>query len=157
MKDIQLSTNLQLSELTRSESAKRRGISNQPTEAHIENMKYLAEKVFQPIRNHFGAPIRISSGYRSAALNKAIKGSTTSFHSIGAAIDIDNDGTSITNKQIFDFIKDNLEYTELIWEFGTKSNPDWVHVAIVKGREKEKETLEAYRVKGRTLYRKYNG
>jgi zinc D-Ala-D-Ala carboxypeptidase len=157
MKDIQLSTNLQLSELTRSESAKRRRISNQPTEAHIENMKYLAEKVFQPIRDHFGVPIRISSGYRSAALNKAIGGSQSSFHSLGCAIDIDNDGTSITNKEIFDFIKDNLEYTELIWEFGTKSNPDWVHVAIVKGREKEKETLEAYRVKGKTLYRKYNG
>jgi hypothetical protein len=157
MIEIQLSTNLQLSELTRSESAKRRGISNQPTEAHIENMKYLAEKVFQPIRDHFGVPIRISSGYRSAALNQAIKGSTTSFHSIGAAIDIDNDGTSITNKEIFDFIKDNLEYTELIWEFGNKDNPDWVHVAIVKGREKEKEVLEAYRVKGKALYRKYNG
>lgn len=150
--DIQLSKNLMLSEVTRSESAKRRGINNQPTKEHLENLKYLAEKVFQPIREHFGVPIRISSGYRSKELNKAIKGSTTSFHSIGAAIDIDNDGTSITNAQIFNFIKENLDFTELIWEFGTKLNPAWVHVAILKGREKEKEILVATKRNGKDHY-----
>ena len=149
MKDIRLSKNLLLSECIRSESAKRRGVSNMPTPAHIENLKYVAEKIFQPVRDHFKVPIRISSGYRSRELNAIIGGSNTSFHSGGNALDLDNDNTSITNKQIFDFIRKNLEYTELINEF----NYAWVHVAIVKGREKEKETLEAYRVNGKTFYR----
>jgi zinc D-Ala-D-Ala carboxypeptidase len=151
--EIQLSKNLVLSEMTRSESAKRRGISNQPTKGHIENMKYLAEKVFQPIRDHFGVPIRISSGYRSAALNRAIGGSQTSFHSLGCAIDIDNENTSITNKEIFHFIKDNLEFTELIWEKGNDNEPSWVHVGIVKGREKEKEVLKTKDGKKYTIWK----
>jgi hypothetical protein len=149
MKDIRLSKNLTLSEVIRSESAKRRGVSNMPTPAHIENLKYLAEKIFQPVRDHFKVPIRISSGYRSRELNAIIGGSQTSFHSLGCALDLDNDNTSITNKQIFDFIRENLEYTELINEF----DYSWVHVAIVKGREKEKETLEAYKQNGKTFYR----
>jgi hypothetical protein len=153
MKDIKLSKNLSLSEVIRSESAKRRGISNYPTPAHIENLKYVAEKIFQPVRDHFKVPIRISSGYRSRELNAIIGGSQTSFHSLGAAIDIDQTLGKVTNKQIFDFIRESLDFTELIWEFGDKTNPDWVHVAIVKGREKEKETLEAYRVNGKTFYR----
>jgi hypothetical protein len=139
---MNLSTNLTLAEMVRSESAKRHNISNQPTPQHLENMRYLAEKIFQPIRDHFRFQILISSGYRSAALNKKIGGSNSSFHSKGCAIDIDNDNTLITNKQIFDFIKENLEFTELIWEKGSDTNPAWVHVAIVKGREKEKEILK---------------
>jgi hypothetical protein len=153
MKDIRLSKNLLLSECVRSESAKRRGVSNMPTPAHIENLKYLAENIFQPVRDHFKVPIRISSGYRSRELNAIIGGSQTSFHSLGAAIDIDQTLGKVTNKQIFDFIRESLDFTELIWEFGDKTNPDWVHVGIVKGREKEKETLEAYRVNGKTFYR----
>jgi hypothetical protein len=112
MKDIRLSKNLMLTEMTRSENAKRRGISNQATKEHIENMKILAEKVFQPIRDHFKVPIRISSGYRSRELNAIIGGSQTSQHSEGKAIDIDMDGTKITNKQIFDFIRNNLEFCD---------------------------------------------
>jgi hypothetical protein len=139
---MNLSTNLTLAEMVRSESAKRHNISNQPTPQHLENMRYLAEKIFQPIRDHFRFQILISSGYRSAALNKKIGGSNSSFHSKGCAIDIDNDNTLITNKQIFEFIKENLEFTELIWEKGSDTNPAWVHVAIVKGREKEKEILK---------------
>jgi hypothetical protein len=114
-------------------------------------MKYLAEKVFQPIRDHFNVPIHISSGYRSKALNEAIGGSNASFHSLGAAIDIDMDGTSVTNKEIFDFIRKNLEFTELINEF----NYSWIHVAIVKGREDEKEVLVASKVNNKTIYNTY--
>ena len=150
MKDIRLSKNLTLSEVIRSESAKRRGVSNMPTPAHIENLKYLAEKIFQPVRDHFKVPIRISSGYRSRELNAIIGGSQTSFHSLGCALDLDNDNTSITNKQIFDFIRENLEYTELINEF----DYSWIHVGIVKGREKEKEVLEAKKIKNKTVYLK---
>ena len=112
---MQLSKNLVLAEVIRSETAKRKGISNMPTPEHIENFKKLAKNVFQPIRDHFEVPIHISSGYRSKALNKAIGGSLTSQHCQGEAIDIDMDGTSITNKQIFDFIKDNLVFDQMIW------------------------------------------
>lgn len=149
---MQLSKNLELSEVTRSETAKRRGISNMPTPEHIENFKKLAEKVFQPIRDHFGVPIRISSGYRSKELNTAIKGSLSSQHCSGEAIDIDMDGTSITNKQVFDYIKANLEFDQLIWEFGTDNNPDWVHVSYESTGKQRKQVLKAIKKGGATSY-----
>jgi hypothetical protein len=149
---MQLSKNLTLAEVIRSETAKRKGISNMPTPEHIENFKKLAENVFQPIRDHFGVPIHISSGYRSVALNKAIKGSSTSQHCSGEAIDIDMDTTSITNKQIFDYIKDNLEFDQLIWEFGTDTNPDWVHVSYESTGRQRKEILKARKSGNRTTY-----
>ena len=149
---MQLSKNLTLAEVIRSESAKRKGISNMPTPEHIENFKLLATKIFQPIREHFGIPIHISSGYRSAALNKAIGGSKTSQHCSGEAIDIDMDGTSITNAAIFNYIKDNLEFDQLIWEFGTKTNPDWVHVSYETTGKQRKQILVASKVAGKTVY-----
>ena len=149
---MQLSKNLSLAEVIRSETAKRKGLSNMPTEEHIENFKKLAENVFQPIRDHFGVPIHISSGYRSAALNKAIKGSSTSQHCSGEAIDIDMDATSITNKQIFDYIKDNLEFDQLIWEFGTDANPDWVHVSYESTGKQRKQILKAKKSGNKTTY-----
>ena len=153
---MQLSKNLALSEVTRSETAKRRGISNMPTPEHIENFKKLAENVFQPIRDHFGVPIRISSGYRSKELNTAIGGSLSSQHCQGEAIDIDMDGTTITNKQIFDFIKDNLNFDQLIWEFGTDTNPDWVHVSYDSSGKQRNQILKAKRAAGgKTTYVPY--
>lgn len=154
---MKLSKNLDLGELTRSESAKRAGISNTPTAEHIENMKKLATNIFQPIRDHFGVPIFISSGYRSKQLNDRIGGSSTSQHSSGEAIDIDMDGSSggVTNKEVFDFIKDNLEFDQLIWEFGTKNNPDWVHVSYESSGRQRKQVLRAVRVKGVTRYENY--
>jgi hypothetical protein len=149
---MQLSKNLTLAEVTRSESAKRKGISNEPTPEHIENFKKLAEKVFQPIREHFGVPIHISSGYRSKALNSAIGGSLSSQHCSGEAIDIDMDGSSITNKQVFDFIKDNLVFDQMIWEFGTDKNPDWVHVSYESTGKQRKQILKAVRTNGKTSY-----
>lgn len=152
---MQLSKNLSLAEVIRSETAKRKGISNMPTEAHIENFKLLAEKVFQPIRDHFGVPIHISSGYRSKALNESIKGSSTSQHCSGEAIDIDMDGTAIKNAEIFNFIKDNLEFDQLIWEFGTDANPDWVHVSYESTGKQRKQILKAKKVGGKTTYVPY--
>ena len=149
---MQLSKNLSLAEVTRSETAKRRGISNMPTDAHIANFKLLAENVFQPIREHFGVPIHISSGYRSAALNKAIGGAASSQHCSGEAIDIDMDGTSVTNAQIFNYIKDNLEFDQLIWEFGTDTNPDWVHVSYESTGKQRKQMLKAVKSGGATKY-----
>ena len=154
---MKLSKNLWLSEVTISNSAIRRGIHNTPDNLHIANLTYLAEKVFQPTREHFGCPIFVSSGYRSEALNEAIGGSKKSLNSWGMALDLDMDGKSktVSNADIFNFIKDNLEYTELIWEFGNKDKPDWVHVAIAKGREQEKNTKIAYREDGKTKYKKW--
>ena len=161
---MQLSKNLALAEVTRSETAKRKGISNMPTPEHIENFKKLAENVFQPIRDHFGVPIRISSGYRSAALNKAIGGAgktvngvyiPSSQHCTGEAIDIDMDGTTVTNAQIFNFIKDNLEFDQLIWEFGTDTNPDWVHVSYESTGKQRKQILKAVKSAKGTSYLPY--
>jgi zinc D-Ala-D-Ala carboxypeptidase len=152
---MQLSANLSLAEVTRSETAKRRGISNMPTPEHIENFKKLAINIFQPIREHFGKPILISSGYRSAELNKAIGGSLSSQHCSGEAIDIDMDGTDITNAQIFHYIKDNLNFDQIIWEFGTDKNPDWVHVSFAANRSQRKQMLVAKKVNGKTTYTPY--
>jgi len=152
---MQLSKHLSLAEVTRSESAKRNGISNEPTAEHLENFKKLAEKVFEPIREHFKAPIHISSGYRSAALNKKIGGASSSQHCSGEAIDIDMDGTAITNKQVFDFIKQHLEFDQLIWEFGTTSNPDWVHVSYESTGKQRKQVLRATKQGGKTAYAPY--
>jgi hypothetical protein len=154
---MKLSEHLDLSEVTRSESAKRKGISNMPTEAHIANFKLLAEKIFEPIRTHFRCPIIISSGYRSKELNAAIGGSLTSQHCQGEAIDIDMDGTpnGVTNKMVFDFIKDNLEFDQLIYEFGDKQNPDWVHVSYESSGKQRKQILRAVRTNGKTSYLPY--
>lgn len=130
--------NFTLAELLRSATAEARGIDNTPNEQQAENLRYLAREVLQPIRDHFGVPIRVSSGYRSPELNKAINGSPTSFHSHGMAADIEfadsNDGTLI---DIFEFVYDTLSFTELIAE---ELPNGWIHVAIAKGREKEKQT-----------------
>jgi hypothetical protein len=154
---MQLSEHLSLAEVTRSETAKRKGVSNMPTEAHITNFKLLAEKVFEPIRNHFGKPIHISSGYRSEALNKAIGGAKSSQHCSCEAIDIDMDGSAhgITNKMVFDYIKDNLEFDQLIWEFGTSTNPDWVHVSYESTGKQRKQILKAVKSGGATSYLPY--
>ena len=154
---MKLSEHLDLSEVTRSESAKRKGISNMPTEAHIANIKLLAEKIFEPIRNHFRCPIIISSGYRSKELNAAIGGSLTSQHCQGEAIDIDMDGTpnGVTNRMVFDYIKDNLEFDQLIYEFGDSNNPDWVHVSYESTGKQRKQILRATRSNGKTVYSNY--
>ena len=154
---MKLSEHLDLSEVIRSESAKRNGISNMPTEAHIANLKLLAEKVFEPIRNNFRCPIIISSGYRSKELNSKVGGSATSQHSSGEAIDIDMDGTpnNVTNKMIFDYIYKNLEFDQLIWEFGTNENPDWVHVSYESTGKQRKQALKAYKENGKTHYKPY--
>ncbi len=148
---MKISQHLTLAELIRSESAKRLGISNMPIQEHIENLKGLAENIFEPIRNHFGSPIYISSGYRSQKLNAAIGGSMNSQHSKGMAIDIDMDGTDIKNSAIFEYAK-TLPFDQLIWEFGTKDNPDWVHISY--SPLNRKQILYATKRNGKTIYHK---
>jgi zinc D-Ala-D-Ala carboxypeptidase len=154
---MQISKHLSLAEVSRSETAKRRGINNTPSGEHLENFKKLAENIFEPIREHFGVPIHISSGYRSKELNSAIGGSATSQHCSGEAIDIDMDGSAsgVTNAQVFNFIKDNLQFDQLIWEFGSNSNPDWVHVSYETTGKQRKQILKAVKSNGKTAYEKY--
>lgn len=152
---MQLSEHLSLNEVTSSGTAKRLGIDNTPTTEHLNNLKLVAENVFEPIRNHFKKPIKVSSGYRSKALNDATPGSSsTSQHCSGEALDLDQDGmtTGVTNKMVFDYIKDNLNFDQLIWEFGTDSNPDWVHVSWESTGKQRKMILKATRVNGSPKY-----
>lgn len=147
---MKLSEHLDLSEVTRSDMAKRKGVSNMPTPEHIENFKILAENIFEPIRKHFGVPIMISSGYRSKELNKAIGGATSSQHLLGQALDLDMDGTpnGVTNKMVFDYIKANLNFDQLINEF----NYSWVHVSYNTKGKQRKQILDAIKVGGKTSY-----
>jgi hypothetical protein len=151
---MQISKHLSLAEVSRSETAKRNGINNTPSGEHLENFKMLAENVFEKIREHFGVPIHISSGYRSKELNKAIGGSATSQHCSGEAIDIDMDGSAngITNAQVFNFIKDNLQFDQLIWEFGSDTNPDWVHVSYESTGKQRNQILKAVKSGGKIAY-----
>ena len=148
-----LSKNLSLAEATKSITASRLGIDNTPDEWTKENLRQVAINVFQPVRDALGCPIFVSSGYRSADLNVAIGGSKRSQHVEGRALDLDADvygGTS--NCDIFNYIKDNLEFDQLIWEFGDKSNPDWVHVSYVHGGDNRKRCLKACRDDGGKTY-----
>ena len=155
---MRISEHLDLSEIIRSETAKRHGISNMPTPEHIENMKKLAENVFEKVRNHFRCPIHLSSGYRSKELNACTPGaSATSQHSTGEAIDIDVEGNSngLTNRMIFDYIKDNLDFDQLIFEFGDDKEPSWVHVSYESTGKQRKQILRATKVNGKTVYAPY--
>ncbi|MFY8161500.1 MAG: D-Ala-D-Ala carboxypeptidase family metallohydrolase [Candidatus Kapaibacteriota bacterium] len=155
---MQLSTHLSLAEFIVSDNAKRHGIDNTPTPEHLENAKILANKIFEPIRLKFGKPIYLSSGYRSKLLNGVTKGaSKTSEHCTAEAMDLDQDGRGnhITNKEVFDYIKDNLEFNQLIWEFGTDKNPDWVHASYSANGKQKKQILKAIRVNGKPKYIPY--
>jgi len=150
---MKLSENLSLSEVIKSNTAIRRGIDNHPTQEHLEALEDIADNVFQPIREHFKVSIGISSGYRSRKLNEAIGGSKNSQHSRGEALDLDADMYGkITNKQIFNFIKDNLVFDQLIWEFGNDHEPNWVHVSFTTRRPNRMMILKAYKSKGKNKY-----
>ena len=144
-----VSENISLRESIRSQTAQRRGIDNYPSEEVLSAMKLTAQKVFEPVRKHFKRPIFISSFYRSEELNLAIGGSRNSQHCKGEAIDIDCDQI---NDQIFYFIKNNLIYDQLIWEFGTEIYPAWVHVSYTQERNNRMQTLKAIRSNGKVLY-----
>jgi hypothetical protein len=148
---MKLTKHFDLKEMTQSDSATKLGIINVPTQSQIENLTLLCNKVLEPIRVHFDKPILISSGYRSRNLNVAIGGSKTSQHCYGQAVDINNKGSELLNAQIFSFIKDNLDYDQLIWEFGTSKEPDWVHVSYATVNRKQ--VLKATKLNGKTTYK----
>jgi len=152
---MQLSKNLTLKECTKSTTASRLGINNTPDDEWIiQNLKAIAEHVFQPLREAFGCPIYVSSGYRGPELNRAIGGSLRSQHMEGRALDLDADVyNGCTNAQIFNYIKENLDFDQIVWEFGTEDNPDWVHVSYVSEEDNRNRCLVAKRDdKGKVYY-----
>lgn len=148
---MNLTANFSLHELTKSETALRMGFDNTPGEAEIASLKLLAEKVLQPVRDHFAKGVKVNSGYRSPESNAAVNGSKTSDHCKGQAADIEIPG--VPNAELAQWIMDNLDYTQLILEFYTPGIPDsgWVHVSYDPANLKKQE-LTAMKVAGKTQY-----
>jgi len=147
---MNISKNISFKEATRSSTAIRKGISNEPNGDELESMQLVAEKIFQPLREKFGA-IRVNSFFRCSALNVAVGGSKSSQHCKGEAIDVDA-LNGVTNKELFYYIKDNLEFDQLIWEYGTDKEPDWVHFSFTNKRENRKQVLKAVKGQGYLIY-----
>ena len=149
---VKISKHITYKEATRSATALRLGIENTPNQYELQNMEMVAKHVFEPLREAVDAPIKINSFFRCEELNKAIGGSTKSQHCQGRAIDIDDVYGSVSNAFMYYYIKDNLDFDQLIWEFGTDHNPDWVHVSYVDGDSNRKRCLKAVRENGKTKY-----
>ena len=147
-----ISENISFKEGTFSATATRLGLPNAPGKEHLVNMQVLAKKIFQPLRVYVSGPIKINSFYRGPELNKAIGGSKKSQHCKGQAMDIDDVFGHKTNAQMYHWIKENLNYDQMIWEFGDEDNPDWVHVSYVDADTNRNRCLKACRVNGKTTY-----
>tara|TARA_R100001369_G_scaffold34833_1_gene59994 strand:+ start:424 stop:882 length:459 start_codon:yes stop_codon:yes gene_type:complete len=151
---MKLTSNLNLAEVTKSATAIRKGIVNTPTATHLIALKEVATNIFQPCREHFGKPLAVTSGYRSEALNEAINGSKKSQHSKGEALDLDADVFGgFSNAELFNYIKNHLDFDQLIWEFGNNNNPSWVHCSY-KTQGNRKEVLVAIKTNSKTTYRR---
>jgi zinc D-Ala-D-Ala carboxypeptidase len=148
-----ISEHVSLKEGVKSHTATRLNIDNVPRDLDLINMKIIAEKVFEPLRDFVGGPISINSFYRSPKLNSAIGGSTSSQHCIGCAIDIDDTYGYKTNAEMFEYIKCNLDYDQMIWEFGDDNNPDWVHVSYITEDTNRRRCLKAYKENSKTKYK----
>ena len=148
---MKISEHISMKEALRSNTAKRLGIDNMPDNDTLVNMQITAQHIFEPLRNKFNEPIYISSFYRSPELNKAIGGSTSSQHCKGEAIDIDDVYSKASNADFFNYIKDKLEFDQLIWEFGDDENPAWVHASYSLGKNRMR-VLKAIKENGRTKY-----
>ena len=147
-----ISEHISKKEATFSATATRRSIDNTPGEYELQNMELIAEKVFEPLRKHVNGPIKINSFYRSEELNQAIGGSSRSQHCQGRAMDLDDTYGYMSNADMYNYIKDNLDFDQMIWEFGTEENPDWVHVSYVDTDSNRKRCLKAYKENGKTKY-----
>ncbi len=148
---MNLTQNFTLSEMTKSETALRHGMDNTPGEVEIDNLKMLAEKVLQPVRDHYTRGVKVNSGYRSPDVNAKVGGSRTSDHCRGMAADIEIPG--VPNHELAEWIAQNLPFTQVILEFYTRGVPDsgWVHVSYDPANLK-KQTLTAVKENGKTVY-----
>tara|TARA_R110000744_G_scaffold104802_8_gene200574 strand:- start:254 stop:718 length:465 start_codon:yes stop_codon:yes gene_type:complete len=148
-----ISKHVSYKEGMRSNTALRRGLDNTPKASHLECMSIIAEEVFEPLRAWVGGPIKINSFYRGEELNTAIGGSKRSQHMKGQAMDIDDTFGHKTNAEMYYWIKDNLDFDQMIWEFGTDDNPNWLHISYVGTISNRNRCLLAYKEKGKTKYK----
>ena len=148
---MKLTENFSLSELTKSQTAERKGIDNTPSTEHQENLKSLCTHVLQPIRDHFSQVVSVSSGYRSQELCLAIGSKITSQHAKGEAADFEIFGVS--NKELADYINEHLDYDQLILEYWKESDPNsgWVHCSYSENNNR-KQYLKAFKIDGSTKY-----
>ena len=137
---------------TYSRTGERRDLDNTPNEDQLKCMKEVAENLFEPLREWVGGGIKINSFFRGEPVNTAIGGSTRSQHMKGQAIDIDDTFKRKTNAEMYHYIKDNLDFDQMIWEFGTDKNPNWLHISWVSHRPNRKKLTIAKKVNGRTKY-----
>ena len=151
MKNI--SKHVSYKEGVRSNTALRLGIENTPGAEQLEKMEIVAKEVFEPLREWVGGPIKVNSFFRGEKLNKAVGGSTKSQHMSGQAMDIDDGFGHRSNADMYGFIKENLNFDQMIWEFGDDENPDWVHVSFVSKEKNRNRCLKAYKDKGKTKYK----
>jgi putative chitinase len=152
--DMQLSEHFKLNEFTKSETAIRKRIDNTPGPEHAANLKLVCEKILEPVRNHFGKPVRINSGYRGAALNAAVGGSSKSQHCNGEAVDFEIDG--LPNPDLAKWVSENCEFDQIILEFyDPKEGPNsgWVHASVSSKGQNRKQKLTAVTVNGKTVYK----
>tara|TARA_R100000988_G_scaffold77474_1_gene41499 strand:+ start:68 stop:523 length:456 start_codon:yes stop_codon:yes gene_type:complete len=147
-----ISKHISYKEATYSRTATRLNIDNKPNDEQLKNMKLIAEEVFEPLRMWVGGPIKINSFFRSPKLNTAIGGSSKSQHCHGQAIDLDDTFGRATNAEMFNFIREHLNFDQMIWEFGDDDNPDWVHVSYVNDDDNRNRCLLAYKDNGKTKY-----
>ena len=147
-----ISKHISYKEGVHSNTAIRRGIDNTPTDDQLYFMEIVAEEVFEPLREWVGGPIKINSFYRCPELNTAIGGSATSQHCKGQAMDIDDTFGKATNAEMYNWIKENLDFDQMIWEFGDDDNPAWVHVSYVSAEKNRNRCLKAYKENGKTKY-----
>ena len=149
---MSVSKHISMKEAVESYTAKRRGIENVPGQYELVNMTAVAENIFEPLREWVGGPIKINSFFRSVELNQAIGGSSKSQHCQGRAIDIDDTYGYKTNAEMYHWVKENLDFDQMIWEFGTDENPDWVHISYVSQDGNRNRCLKAERINGKTTY-----
>jgi hypothetical protein len=148
-----ISKHITYAEAIHSNTAKRKGVDNTPSETQVEAMKTLAKNIFEPLRKYVGGPIKVNSFFRSVPLNEAIGGVSSSQHCKGQAMDIDDVYGYKSNAEMYNWIKDNLNYDQMIWEFGTDMQPNWVHVSYVSEEKNRNKCLKAYKEYGRTKYK----
>jgi len=148
-----ISKHISLKEGVFSQTATRRDLDNTPNEEQLENMKLIGEKVFEPLREWVGGPIKINSFFRGLPLNTAIGGAKSSQHMKGQAMDIDDTFGHATNAEMYKWVKENLDFDQMIWEFGTDKNPNWVHISYVSPEKNRNRCLLAYKEKGRSKYK----
>jgi len=150
---MKISDHVSFKEGVKSNTALRRGIDNTPNRYEQTNMEVTAEKIFEPLREWVGGPIKINSFYRCEELNRAIGGSSRSQHCEGRAMDIDDTFGYKTNAEMFEYIRNNLSFDQLIWEFGNDNNPAWVHVSYVSEDQNRLRVMKAEKVNGKTQYK----